>query len=519
MRPPARARAPPLRPALLALALPLLAQAWPLMGDVKLAREIPVCGGAPPSMIPFKVQHSPYDVGAMVGEGSSPSSSEAMRRRALLESEHDDDAGCDDGLNATTTGRRSLLRWTWKRVGCGLKKRMKVPHENDGTGGSRMGRRTISTSGEKSLEKCLRNIKACDASAYEAAGKLTWLTQLAKIPRIPGMLPRLKSASRGGEEDTVPSDGGGDAAAEEWTTSGLSGGEPSPSPTAARRVRGRGTPLRSCALVGNAGHMIKAKYGKYIDNHDVVVRFNTSPTTEFRAHVGTKTSARVLNNSRSVSACCSGNLPEKRGIAMLLWFPSNRVEMRRKCRSRFPGNKLTFLSRRLISGQVSTMRALRNNARRFGLGPFSTWRQLTSGGHAILAMVCVRRTRSMHRGAEREVARCSPFRPTLPLLAQHVRKCQPVWLHDVPAEQTRSRPVQGPHGEDHLWTDMARLDGRVHRLANGPRVGPRSNMQHVTPSDSSESPERVFCWNIDRYATTSSPYDPDMRVSTSPSQN
>ena len=36
----------------------------------------------------------------------------------------------------------------------------------------------------------------------------------------------------------------------------------------------RNTRHRTCAVVGNAGHLRLQKYGEFIDAHDVVVRFN-----------------------------------------------------------------------------------------------------------------------------------------------------------------------------------------------------------------------------------------------------
>ena len=48
--------------------------------------------------------------------------------------------------------------------------------------------------------------------------------------------------------------------------------------------------LGSCAIVGNADNVIKAKYGKQIDEHDFVVRYNV-PTKQYKEAVGTKTTA------------------------------------------------------------------------------------------------------------------------------------------------------------------------------------------------------------------------------------
>ena len=51
--------------------------------------------------------------------------------------------------------------------------------------------------------------------------------------------------------------------------------------------------LGSCAIVGNADNVLKGKYGKEIDEHDFVVRFNvvTKPYSEF---VGTKAGGMLV---------------------------------------------------------------------------------------------------------------------------------------------------------------------------------------------------------------------------------
>lgn len=50
-----------------------------------------------------------------------------------------------------------------------------------------------------------------------------------------------------------------------------------------------------CALVGNSGSLLSADFGKEINKHDVVIRFNQAPTKGFEKFVGNKTTFRVLN--------------------------------------------------------------------------------------------------------------------------------------------------------------------------------------------------------------------------------
>lgn len=59
-------------------------------------------------------------------------------------------------------------------------------------------------------------------------------------------------------------------------------------------VRGRGR-WRTCAVVGNGGSLLLEKFGKRIDAADAVIRFNGGITKGFEAHVGRKTTVRLVN--------------------------------------------------------------------------------------------------------------------------------------------------------------------------------------------------------------------------------
>lgn len=53
----------------------------------------------------------------------------------------------------------------------------------------------------------------------------------------------------------------------------------------------------SCAIVGNSGLLKFTRFGADVDAHDVVVRMNAAPTLGEEGRVGTRTTARVLNNA------------------------------------------------------------------------------------------------------------------------------------------------------------------------------------------------------------------------------
>ncbi|KAL9915991.1 beta-galactoside alpha-2,6-sialyltransferase 2 isoform X2 [Glossina fuscipes] len=54
--------------------------------------------------------------------------------------------------------------------------------------------------------------------------------------------------------------------------------------------------IKACAIVSSAGSMAGSKLGRFIDTHDVVMRFNHAPTRGYETDVGSKTTIRVVNS-------------------------------------------------------------------------------------------------------------------------------------------------------------------------------------------------------------------------------
>ncbi|KAK3286369.1 hypothetical protein CYMTET_6071 [Cymbomonas tetramitiformis] len=162
-------------------------------------------------------------------------------------------------------------------------------------------------------------------------------------------------------------------------------------------------PYSSCAVVGNAGHLISARHGTWIDRHELVMRFNRQVIKGYERHVGTRTTHRVLNLSDGMAACCRRVLAEtrveyekqKRWPTLVFWHPSIQDDIMMKCRKKFPS--LTHgLSETYIRTQVRWFKALRKDLLRLGMGPFGDWRQMTSGAHGILMAVGMCESISMY---------------------------------------------------------------------------------------------------------------------------
>lgn len=341
--------------------------------NFKRKAAMPLCGGAPQELIPFRVKQSPYDAnallraaavsGSLAAKSASANAPGTSRRRApptdvagptvVVNSDTAPPARDDDNEGRgeeqeeeqeeeEVERRRRLLHrtigWTIMGVGCGKEKMVRVPHENDGVGPSV--KKNVRGPKEEALVRCLTNIEACTFNDARAAA-----TQLPFYK----LFHRVKS---------------------EIHQTGLK-----------RRYN-------SCALVGNAGHLSKEKWGEYIDNHDVVVRFNNLPNLPYSAHVGNRTSIRIVNHRRSLASCCRGNFPEGRiagsRTAILVWFPAAQREILDQCKRRFPNNPGLAMRPAANKAMVSVMKQAREDLSRLGFGPYGQWRQMTSGAHAVL---------------------------------------------------------------------------------------------------------------------------------------
>ncbi|GAB0086269.1 beta-galactoside alpha-2,6-sialyltransferase 2 [Sergentomyia squamirostris] len=80
--------------------------------------------------------------------------------------------------------------------------------------------------------------------------------------------------------------------------------------------------IKSCAVVSSAGSLANSKLGKFIDLHDLVMRFNHAPTEGFEVDVGTKTTIRLINSQVvSKSEFQFLTSPIFRNITIAAWDP------------------------------------------------------------------------------------------------------------------------------------------------------------------------------------------------------
>ena len=212
-----------------------------------------------------------------------------------------------------------------------------VKHENFGEGAKP--RIAFKNEGEKMLKKCVETTKrgedCVNINAVEAAKGI---------------------AKTSGFMTTTTNDGGGS---------------------------GKKYQYESCALVGNSGSVLRKKFGKYINNHDVIVRFNMAPIGGFEHHVGNRTDVWVNGHEASKRLCCIGSA--KMGAHAkdhVMWFPAKQNVIKSACEKR--RIKTKALSDREIPGYVAKMNKMRYESRRLGLGKnYDNWLQLTTGAHGL----------------------------------------------------------------------------------------------------------------------------------------
>uniref|UniRef100_A0A7N2MKZ0 Sialyltransferase-like protein 2 n=1 Tax=Quercus lobata TaxID=97700 RepID=A0A7N2MKZ0_QUELO len=73
-----------------------------------------------------------------------------------------------------------------------------------------------------------------------------------------------------------------------------------------------------CAVIGNSGDLLKAKFGREIDGYDVVIRENGAPIQNYSDHVGKKSTFRLLNRGSAKALDKVVELDERRKEVLIV---------------------------------------------------------------------------------------------------------------------------------------------------------------------------------------------------------
>ncbi|XP_058831712.1 beta-galactoside alpha-2,6-sialyltransferase 2 [Topomyia yanbarensis] len=120
----------------------------------------------------------------------------------------------------------------------------------------------------------------------------------------------------------------------------------------------------TCAVIASAGSLKGSKLGTFIDQHDIVMRFNHAPTRKYETDVGSKTTIRVVN-SQVVTKPEFKLLTAKlfRNISIAAWDPGkfnqslndwiktpdfNLFENFKKYHEKYPGSNFHLVDPRSI---------------------------------------------------------------------------------------------------------------------------------------------------------------------------
>ena len=313
------------------------------IGDASVRRE-KACGNAPKAFLPDDLAVF-FDASFSNEEEEVEEEEETSKN--VLEDVDDENEDEPDTFHNHDRGRRRQLLISRARAfanrngltmptGCDEKMGF-VKHENFGEGAKP--RIAFKNEGEKMLKKCVETTKrgedCVNINAVEAA---------KGIAKMSGFMT------------TTTSGGGGSGKKYQYET---------------------------CALVGNGGSVLRKKFGKYINNHDVIVRFNMAPIGGFEQHVGNRTDVWVNGHEASKRLCCIGSA--KMGAHAkdhVMWFPAKQNVIKSACEKR--RIKTKALSDREIPGYVAKMNKMRYESRRLGLGKnYDNWLQLTTGAHGL----------------------------------------------------------------------------------------------------------------------------------------
>ena len=82
--------------------------------------------------------------------------------------------------------------------------------------------------------------------------------------------------------------------------------------------------FKSCAVVGSAASLLTDRFGREIDGHELVMRFNDAPVHGFEPLVGSRTTVRVLNTPAMsvILRRCGADLQRQRCTANSSCCPS-----------------------------------------------------------------------------------------------------------------------------------------------------------------------------------------------------
>ena len=315
------------------------------IGDASVRRE-KACGNAPKAFLPDDL--AVFFDASFSNEEEEEEEEEETSKNVLedVDDENEDEPDTFHNHDRRRRRRRQLLisrarafanrNGLTMPTGCDEKMGF-VKHENFGEGAKP--RIAFKNEGEKMLKKCVETTKrgedCVNINAVEAAKGI---------------------AKTSGFMTTTTSGGGGSSKKYQY---------------------------ESCALVGNGGSVLRKKFGKYINNHDVIVRFNMAPIGGFEQHVGNRTDVWVNGHEASKRLCCIGSA--KMGAHAkdhVMWFPAKQNVIKSACEKR--RIKTKALSDREIPGYVAKMNKMRYESRRLGLGKnYDNWLQLTTGAHGL----------------------------------------------------------------------------------------------------------------------------------------